>query len=96
MSNFKVGDKVRHKAAHYIHGEIVSVNPAFVRVKWVPPYGTVYHNPEYLEFNLTIKTFPESYTDNTRIIDTTVLKQCECGKEKHGFANHTNWCPINE
>lgn len=18
---------------------------------------------------------------------------CECGKDKHGFANHSNWCP---
>lgn len=20
-------------------------------------------------------------------------KVCECGKDKHGFANHSNWCP---
>ena len=22
--------------------------------------------------------------------------KCECGKEKHGFANHTTWCDIKE
>jgi len=21
-------------------------------------------------------------------------KICECGKEKHGFANHSDWCPL--
>jgi hypothetical protein len=21
------------------------------------------------------------------------LKECECGTEKHGFANHSTWCP---
>jgi len=25
----------------------------------------------------------------------SILK-CECGKEKHGFANHTTWCDIKE
>jgi hypothetical protein len=22
------------------------------------------------------------------------LKECECGKEKHGFASHSHWCPV--
>lgn len=22
--------------------------------------------------------------------------QCECGKDKHGFANHSRWCPKAE
>jgi len=21
---------------------------------------------------------------------------CQCGKDKHGFANHSNWCPKHE
>lgn len=21
--------------------------------------------------------------------------KCECGKDKHGFANHSRWCPKN-
>lgn len=20
--------------------------------------------------------------------------ECECGKDKHNFANHSNWCPL--
>lgn len=23
-------------------------------------------------------------------------KVCECGKDKHGFANHSDWCPKYE
>lgn len=23
---------------------------------------------------------------------TTIKTKCECGKEKHGFASHSNWC----
>lgn len=25
-----------------------------------------------------------------------VAKSCECGKEKHGFANHSTWCPKHD
>lgn len=25
-----------------------------------------------------------------------VIAQCECGKDKHGFANHSTWCPKHE
>ena len=24
------------------------------------------------------------------------LKECQCGMEKHGFANHSTWCPKHE
>lgn len=24
------------------------------------------------------------------------LKKCECGKEKHNFFKHTDWCPIKD
>lgn len=24
------------------------------------------------------------------------IAQCECGKEKHGFASHSGWCDIKE
>ena len=24
------------------------------------------------------------------------LKKCECGKEKHGFASHSQWCDIKD
>ena len=24
------------------------------------------------------------------------VKTCECGMEKHGFANHSTWCPKHE
>lgn len=27
---------------------------------------------------------------------TPKFQECECGKEKHGFASHSNWCPIKE
>lgn len=23
-------------------------------------------------------------------------KECECGADKHGFANHSDWCPKYE
>jgi hypothetical protein len=28
--------------------------------------------------------------DITSVISST--KECECGKDKHGFARHSNWC----
>lgn len=34
------------------------------------------------------------------LIDHVTLElkplECECGKEKHGFASHTHWCQIKE
>ncbi len=26
----------------------------------------------------------------------TLKLKCECGMEKHGFANHSRWCPKHE
>lgn len=25
----------------------------------------------------------------------SVTGACECGKDKHGFASHSNWCPMS-
>lgn len=35
----------------------------------------------------------ESETQST---DTPKAIVCECGKEKHGFASHSNWCEMKE
>lgn len=29
-------------------------------------------------------------------VPTPAVKECECGKEKHGFASHSTWCPKHE
>ena len=30
------------------------------------------------------------------VLTAGTLKICECGMEKHGFANHSTWCPKHE
>jgi len=29
-------------------------------------------------------------------IQNQIMIQCECGKDKHGFAIHSHWCPKKE
>jgi len=31
-----------------------------------------------------------------KIITPIIEKKCECGKDKHGFASHSPWCPKYE
>ncbi len=37
----------------------------------------------------------EKLIENQEYI-TKYTNNCECGKEKHGFASHSNWCPKHE
>jgi len=58
-------------------------------------------NPEYATPNEAIKDVVAylieihkqhiTYTDI--IINDNSIIQCECGKEKHGFTKHSDWCP---
>lgn len=41
-----------------------------------------------IESNLFID-LPRNY-----IVDMPDEKNCECGKEKHGFTSHCDWCPL--
>lgn len=31
-----------------------------------------------------------------KLIDESKEKACECGKDKHGFASHSDWCPKHD
>lgn len=43
---------------------------------------------------VTIKLIPPLHFEDVLIPGT--FKVCECGKEKHGFAAHSRWCPKHE
>jgi hypothetical protein len=50
----------------------------------------------YKSFGVSPKLlFPSTVTGLDRIFDVPLTSKtpiCECGMEKHGFANHSNWC----
>ena len=39
--------------------------------------------------------YSKYFIDNFEELDKQLSRQklCECGKDKHGFACHTDWCP---
>ncbi len=37
--------------------------------------------------------FDEAFRKLAQNLWLDIMEQCECGKEKHGFTSHTNWCP---
>ena len=49
-------------------------------------------------YNYTYSTGYGRLDTHKQYISTTEVKRkvCECGKEKHGFANHSDWCDLNE
>jgi hypothetical protein len=49
----------------------------------------------YLATKSVSGIFDENDLDSIRSESKSVPK-CECGKEKHGFASHANWCAIKE
>lgn len=57
-----------------------------------PLMPSVNHN----EFGETVYTIAdELYQTLCGSKETqSYLKQCECGKEKHGFVYHSDWCPM--
>lgn len=51
------------------------------------PFGTMGLTNEQIDSFLESLEYPQ-YLD--------MSTQCECGKDKHGFANHSTWCPKHE
>lgn len=43
----------------------------------------------------SLEDYPKHYEDWAKEYHTP-KKQCECGKEKHGFASHSSWCELYE
>jgi hypothetical protein len=42
--------------------------------------------------NLKLPEFVHEFKDSAIVLHKGNFDECECGKEKHGFASHSTWC----
>lgn len=84
-SKYKVGDKTWYIDEIYnslIYVEILNYEEHGNYSIRVLSTGFVYHIHE------------SNLVDYAKL--SSISLQCECGKDKHGFASHTHWCQIKE
>ena len=82
--------KVRYEEPWYYGGPIDSYRSHMGPN--TPRYATVYEQDLELVRPIELKT----KLTPADVLTAGTLKTCECGMEKHGFANHSNWCPKAE
>lgn len=100
MSTFKIGDEVQYSWKKGYLGKIIDDSGFLLMIEeldgnivWVP-------SNDLELFELT--TPPELTTEEYhKVMEEVSLlfedyKKCECGKDKHGFARHSQWCRLYE
>ncbi len=69
----------------------------------IPVQIEVVHPGFYMQCDYNVRIVENSICFDVwerELVNYTVLepkpKECECGKVKHNFASHAQWCPVKE
>lgn len=85
---FKYGQKVRFKwLEKTLEGTIISGFMSQQSYFWsIMSNGCTYYGIHEIDIT-PIKE------DETQLINICKVSVCECGKDKHNFTTHSDWCP---
>ena len=94
---FKVGDKVTPLAHNFIDRLGVTMGKTYIVERTLSDYHIEIREDNgtlcswiHTRFELT----GEKSVTSTIVVAPQAKVTCECGKDKHGFASHSSWCPI--
>jgi hypothetical protein len=97
---FNVGDKAMYRinSISFISVTIVAfigIDPCAGEIYRLEKNGRYYHTSEndLSLISSSLLTLSENEL-KMKPLDETKVKTCECGKDKHGFGSHSNWCDL--
>lgn len=101
LAAFDIGDTVQYTWQKGYLGTVVDNTGTLIEIKdvtgntiWAPSHDLELFElttPPQIQYSRTTDEDLFSILDEvTRMYGDSL--QCECGKEKHGFARHSDWC----
>lgn len=84
---------------NYVHGapDIDIYTIAFLGPAWESYMGSsdIFVGHKYDCVTVSESDLMRAPLPSENTFELPIFKSCECGKDKHGFANHSSWCPKN-
>ena len=92
---FKIGDRVQVYCKNLFFGNIKAISLVGYEIYYyISEDGFYTPNLDGPFHSTQISMVQDVHSENW--LKLGINKECECGKDKHNFAKHSDWCPKYE